>query len=228
MAELTHLLRSKAVLMPGVSVTLVNEKTKESQNWLYKGGLRDYLTQTLNGDPVIPLFDGEGFADSQNDSFAEGEGASLVRGLHRRRPAGARELRQPDSHQRRRHARKRPARWPVPRPSRASSNCTALLPKGVKLHARRRVCPRQLCAVGQGAGPAVPGPDQGAAELARRGAPGVELCASGAGAVAEPACGLRQKAGRAGHQSRRRPARSAGQKVEKRKSSRRGACCPAS
>ena len=76
MAELTHLLRSKAVLMPGVSVTLLNEKTKESQNWLYKGGLRDYLMQSLNGEPVIPLFEGDGFADSQNDSFAEGEGAS--------------------------------------------------------------------------------------------------------------------------------------------------------
>jgi len=76
MGELTHLLRSKAVLMPGVSVTLVNEKSKESQNWLYKGGLRDYLMQTLNGDPVIPLFEGEGFADSQSDNFAEGEGAS--------------------------------------------------------------------------------------------------------------------------------------------------------
>jgi topoisomerase IV subunit B len=76
MGDLTHLLRSKAVLMPGVSVTLVNEKTKDSQHWLYKGGLKDYLMQTLNGDPVIPLFDGEGFADSQSDNFAEGEGAS--------------------------------------------------------------------------------------------------------------------------------------------------------
>jgi len=76
MAELTHLLRSKAVLMPGVSVTLVNEKTKDAQVWLYKGGLRDYLQQTLHGEPVIPLFEGEGFADKNSDSFAEGEGAS--------------------------------------------------------------------------------------------------------------------------------------------------------
>ena len=73
--ELTHLLRSKAVLMPGVAVTLVNEKTKETQQWLYKGGLRDYLMQTLNGDPVIPLFEGTGYADKNADSFAEGEGA---------------------------------------------------------------------------------------------------------------------------------------------------------
>ena len=76
MNELVHLLRSKAVLMPGVTVTLVNEKTKETQQWQYKAGLRDYLTQSLNGDPVIPLFEGEGFADSNHDSFAEGEGAS--------------------------------------------------------------------------------------------------------------------------------------------------------
>ena len=75
MGDLAHLLRSKTVLMPGVSVTLVNEKTKETQTWLYKGGLRDYLTQSLNGDPVIPLFEGEGFADSNSDNFAEGEGA---------------------------------------------------------------------------------------------------------------------------------------------------------
>jgi len=76
MSELVHLLRSKAVLMPGVSVTLINEKTKDTQNWLYKGGLRDYLMQTLNGDPVIPLFEGEGYADNNHDSFAEGEGAA--------------------------------------------------------------------------------------------------------------------------------------------------------
>ena len=75
MAELTHLLRSKAVLMPGVTVTLINEKTKDTQTWLYKGGLRDYLAQTLNGELVIPMFEGEGFADASHDSFAEGEGA---------------------------------------------------------------------------------------------------------------------------------------------------------
>jgi DNA gyrase/topoisomerase IV subunit B len=45
LGELTHLLRSKAVLMPGVSVTLTNEKTKDTQTWQYKGGLRDYLSR---------------------------------------------------------------------------------------------------------------------------------------------------------------------------------------
>jgi topoisomerase IV subunit B len=74
MAELTHLLRSKAVLMPGVTVSLVNEKTRETQSWQFKCGLRDYLMQSLTGEPVIPLFEGEGFAQN-NDNFAEGEGA---------------------------------------------------------------------------------------------------------------------------------------------------------
>ena len=75
MADLMHLLRSKAVLMPGVSVTLSIEKTRDTQTWLYKGGLRDYLMQALAGDPVIPLFEGEAFADAGHESFAEGEGA---------------------------------------------------------------------------------------------------------------------------------------------------------
>jgi len=75
LTELTHLLRSKAVLMPGVTVTLVSEKSRDTQSWQYKGGLTDYLMQTLNADPVIPMFEGEGFADN-NDTFAEGEGAA--------------------------------------------------------------------------------------------------------------------------------------------------------
>ncbi len=75
--ELTHLLRSKAVLMPGVSVSLTVEKTGETQTWLYKGGLRDYLMQTLPADPVIPLFEGEHYADGgETENFAEGEGAA--------------------------------------------------------------------------------------------------------------------------------------------------------
>lgn len=76
MAELVQLLRSKAVLMPGVQVSLVNEATRETQTWQYKGGLRDYLQQTLRTEPVIPLLEGEGYADAAHDSFAEGEGAA--------------------------------------------------------------------------------------------------------------------------------------------------------
>ena len=80
-SELLHLLRSKAVLMPGVTVTLTQEKSgrndEQTQTWLYHGGLRDYLLQSLAADPLIPLFEGQHYAaegDSENN--AEGEGAA--------------------------------------------------------------------------------------------------------------------------------------------------------
>ena len=80
-SDLTHLLRSKAVLMPGTRVSLTIEKTGRAdadvQTWLYQGGLRDYLMQTLNADPLIPLFEGEHHADgSESENFARGEGAT--------------------------------------------------------------------------------------------------------------------------------------------------------
>jgi topoisomerase-4 subunit B len=76
-AELVHLLRSKAVLMPGVTVTLTHEKSGEVQTWRYQGGLRDYLMQTLVADPVIPLFEGAHYAkEGETENFAEGEGAA--------------------------------------------------------------------------------------------------------------------------------------------------------
>ncbi|MEL4177830.1 DNA topoisomerase IV subunit B [Roseateles sp. PN1] len=74
--ELVHLLRSKAVLMPGVIVTLTNEKTGDVQTWTYQGGLRDYLLQTLTAEPLIPLYEGEQYASkAETENFAEGEGA---------------------------------------------------------------------------------------------------------------------------------------------------------
>ncbi|MET0383206.1 MAG: DNA topoisomerase IV subunit B [Burkholderiaceae bacterium] len=79
-AEFVHLLRSKAVLMPGVTVSLTVEKSgKEPEvlTWTYQGGLRDYLQQTLMSEAVVPLFEGERFAASnESENFAEGEGAS--------------------------------------------------------------------------------------------------------------------------------------------------------
>jgi topoisomerase IV subunit B len=79
MAELERLLRSKAVLLPGFSVSLVIEKSKQTQTWRYDEGLRGYLTETLatrsGQTPVIPLFEGEQYAASGHDTFAEGEGA---------------------------------------------------------------------------------------------------------------------------------------------------------
>ncbi|MBC3809099.1 type IIA DNA topoisomerase subunit B [Undibacterium seohonense] len=80
--EMQRLLRSKAVLLPGVKVTFTNAKTGESQTWQYDQGLRGYLTEALtqasHGDLVIPMFEGEQFANADADGFAEGEGASWV------------------------------------------------------------------------------------------------------------------------------------------------------
>ena len=175
-----HLLRSKAVLMPGVTVTLTIEKTagERRRRWLYKGGLRDYLMQTLPADPLIPLFEGEHYADDgETENFAEGEGAAwcvaftedgtplresyvnliptVAGGTHEVGPEGRPVQRRQGLH----------------RAARAAA-------QGREADARGRVLARQLRALGQGARPAVPGPDQGAAEQPRRAAAGLELRAS--------------------------------------------------
>src|SRR5512147_2779677 len=76
--ELERLLRSKAVLLPGTTVTLSLEKTGRRESWRYDGGLQQYLLAALGGDPVAPLFEGEGYAAADDESFAEGEGGRWV------------------------------------------------------------------------------------------------------------------------------------------------------
>jgi topoisomerase-4 subunit B len=49
--RLKHVLRAKAVLCPGLEVTLFDEKSDETDTWFYQDGLRDYLVDTL-GDVV--------------------------------------------------------------------------------------------------------------------------------------------------------------------------------
>jgi topoisomerase-4 subunit B len=80
--ELQRLLRSKAVLLPGVKVSLTNAKTGDIQTWRYDQGLRGYLIESLaqasNVEPLIPLFEGEQYASADAEGFAEGEGAAWV------------------------------------------------------------------------------------------------------------------------------------------------------
>jgi len=82
LGELQRLLRSKAVLLPGVEVVLINEKNGERQSWRYEDGLRGYLLEGLAGaETLIPLFEGDRAADSSRngeESFADGEGAAWV------------------------------------------------------------------------------------------------------------------------------------------------------
>jgi len=52
--QLRHLLRAKAVLCPGLHVTLVKAKTGEKEEWLYHQGLEDYLHSELLGITKLP------------------------------------------------------------------------------------------------------------------------------------------------------------------------------
>ncbi|HEU4621869.1 MAG TPA: DNA topoisomerase IV subunit B [Burkholderiaceae bacterium] len=80
LGELERLLRSKAVLLPGVRVTLRQhvKGQAEEKTWLYAEGLRGYLNEALQSEPLIPLFEGQGHADARDETFAEGEGAQWV------------------------------------------------------------------------------------------------------------------------------------------------------
>ncbi|NML27056.1 DNA topoisomerase IV subunit B [Zoogloea dura] len=73
--ELERLLRSKAVLMPGLEVSLSIEGG-DTRTWLFEHGMRGYLSEALSDEPLIPLFSGEKYAAKGDDTFAAGEGAS--------------------------------------------------------------------------------------------------------------------------------------------------------
>lgn len=57
---LRHLLRAKAVLCPGLTVTLFDEASGERDEWHYENGLNDYLRGELAGRELLPpeLFSG--------------------------------------------------------------------------------------------------------------------------------------------------------------------------
>lgn len=79
LADLTHALRSKAVLLGGVQVRLTKEKTGETQTWQYEDGLRGYLQEALHGSElIVPLFEGQQFAQDDDETYAAGEGAHWV------------------------------------------------------------------------------------------------------------------------------------------------------
>ncbi|MBS0230957.1 MAG: DNA topoisomerase IV subunit B [Proteobacteria bacterium] len=59
---LKHLLRAKAVLCPGLSVSLRDEASGETCQWYYEDGLRDYLKGELDGRELLPP---EGFIGNQ-------------------------------------------------------------------------------------------------------------------------------------------------------------------
>ena len=52
--SLRHVLRAKAVLCPGLTVRLHDERSDEREEWCYQDGLRDYLVEALHGAERLP------------------------------------------------------------------------------------------------------------------------------------------------------------------------------
>ncbi len=52
--RLRHVLRAKAVLCPGLRITLRDEASGESEQWHYQDGLPDYLASALHDLPRLP------------------------------------------------------------------------------------------------------------------------------------------------------------------------------
>ena len=79
LSELERLLRSKAVLLPGVKVVLDVEQadgTLARQEWRYVDGLAGYLREMSAGaETLVPLYTSEAYA-GQDEDFAPGEGAA--------------------------------------------------------------------------------------------------------------------------------------------------------
>jgi len=52
--KLKHVLKAKAVLCPGLRMRLTVEKTGEKEEWLYTGGVSQYLRESLEGGEWLP------------------------------------------------------------------------------------------------------------------------------------------------------------------------------
>ncbi|MFM1827515.1 MAG: topoisomerase subunit [Pseudomonadota bacterium] len=79
LAELARSLKARAVLLPGVTTSLVIEKTGQRQDWRYDGGLESYLMESIeHADLVVPVWAQEGYIGAGDDTFAEGEGGQWV------------------------------------------------------------------------------------------------------------------------------------------------------
>ncbi len=76
--DLEMVLRAKAVLLPGLRVTLTDEASKQEREWRYEGGLSAYLQERLEGldGYVSPIFAGESYCGAGDTTYAEGEGAA--------------------------------------------------------------------------------------------------------------------------------------------------------
>ncbi|MDR3159964.1 MAG: type IIA DNA topoisomerase subunit B [Zoogloeaceae bacterium] len=75
--ELERLLRSKAVLLPGLEVSFAVEGG-ETRVWRFDQGMRQYLSEQIQDEPVTPMFVSEKYACAQDESFPQGAGVSCA------------------------------------------------------------------------------------------------------------------------------------------------------
>jgi topoisomerase IV subunit B len=70
--RLKHLLKAKAILCPGLTVTLKDLKNDETETWQFADGLTDYLTESLDGLERVPEkpFTGEFSGADQEAAWA--------------------------------------------------------------------------------------------------------------------------------------------------------------
>lgn len=72
LSKLKHALRAKAVLCPGLNVTLFDEASNTTEEWNYINGLSDYLKQGLEGNAALPadLFTGHSEGNQEEADWA--------------------------------------------------------------------------------------------------------------------------------------------------------------
>ncbi len=75
-AELERLLRSKAVLLPGLEISLTVEATNATTTWCFAAGMRQYLAEQLEGELAAPMFTAEKYAQRGDENFPVGAGAA--------------------------------------------------------------------------------------------------------------------------------------------------------
>ncbi|WP_432263202.1 DNA topoisomerase IV subunit B [Cupriavidus sp. TMH.W2] len=75
LGEFEELLRSKAMLMPGVNVNFRNEDSGDEKSWCYKDGIGAYLADRIaHLDLVGEVFTSQGYVTESSDSIIEGDG----------------------------------------------------------------------------------------------------------------------------------------------------------
>ncbi len=68
LTRLKHALKAKAVLCPGLRVRLKVEKPAEKHEWLYTGGLEEYLLEAIGGGETLPQEPFSGSMSGNNEA----------------------------------------------------------------------------------------------------------------------------------------------------------------